>query len=66
MEVGAAAAIAGSSVAWDLRQHAIHAHSPHIRRGDLGGAGVVGVRSRTGVSDEDGMSAHLPMRVSSC
>eukprot|EP00965_Chrysotila_dentata_P096113 3175281-Pleurochrysis_carterae.AAC.1 len=64
MEVGAAAATARSSVAWDLRQHAIHARSPHIRRGDLGGIGVVGVRSRTGVSEEDGMSARLSMRVS--
>eukprot|EP00965_Chrysotila_dentata_P103775 3426190-Pleurochrysis_carterae.AAC.1 len=63
MEVGAAAAVACSSVAWDSRKHAIHARCPHIRRGDLGGVGVVEVRSRTSVSDEDGMSARLPMRV---
>eukprot|EP00965_Chrysotila_dentata_P052189 1731534-Pleurochrysis_carterae.AAC.1 len=53
MEVGAAAAATRSSVAWDSRQQAVHARSPLIRRGDLGGVGVVGVRSRTGVSDED-------------
>eukprot|EP00965_Chrysotila_dentata_P055900 1853605-Pleurochrysis_carterae.AAC.1 len=65
MEVGAAAAVTGSSVALDPRQHAVHARSPHIRPGELGRVGVVGVRSRTDVSDEDGMSARLPMRVSS-
>eukprot|EP00965_Chrysotila_dentata_P032089 1070557-Pleurochrysis_carterae.AAC.1 len=64
MEVGAAAAATRSSVAWDSRQHTVHARSPHIRQSDLGRVGVVGVRSRTGVGDEDGVSARLPMRVS--
>eukprot|EP00965_Chrysotila_dentata_P092853 3066271-Pleurochrysis_carterae.AAC.1 len=64
MEVGAAAAIIGSRVAWDSRKHAIHARSQHIRPGDeLGRVGVVGVRTRTGVSQEYGMSARLPMQV---
>eukprot|EP00965_Chrysotila_dentata_P114622 3788359-Pleurochrysis_carterae.AAC.1 len=53
MEVGAAAAIAGSSVAWDSRQHAIHARRPHIRTGEPGRVGVVRVRSRAGVDDEN-------------
>eukprot|EP00965_Chrysotila_dentata_P260643 6213985-Pleurochrysis_carterae.AAC.1 len=66
MEVlGPAAAATRSSVAWDWRQHAVHARSPHIRPGDLGRVGVVGVRSRIGVGDEEGMSARLPMRGSS-
>eukprot|EP00959_Pyramimonas_sp_CCMP1952_P460100 9479311-Pyramimonas_sp.AAC.1 len=63
MEVGAAAAITGSSVAWDPRKHTINARSLHIRCGHLDGVGVVRVRSTTGVSDEDGVSACLPMRV---
>eukprot|EP00965_Chrysotila_dentata_P055151 1830507-Pleurochrysis_carterae.AAC.2 len=63
MEVGTAAAITRSSVAWDSREHAIHARSLHIRPGDLGRIGMVGVRSRTGVDDEDGVSTRIPMRV---
>eukprot|EP00965_Chrysotila_dentata_P010274 333802-Pleurochrysis_carterae.AAC.1 len=36
MEVGAAAAIARSSVTWNSRQYAVHARSPYIRPGELG------------------------------
>eukprot|EP00965_Chrysotila_dentata_P108721 3591798-Pleurochrysis_carterae.AAC.1 len=64
MEVGAAAAITGSSLAWYSRKHTIHARSPHIRTGEPGRVGVVRVRSRAGVDDEDGMSTRLPVRVS--
>eukprot|EP00965_Chrysotila_dentata_P160901 5313083-Pleurochrysis_carterae.AAC.1 len=62
MEVGSAAAVTRSSVAWDPRKHAINARSPHIRCGDLRAVGIVRVRSTTGVSDGDGVSACLPMR----
>eukprot|EP00965_Chrysotila_dentata_P103123 3404531-Pleurochrysis_carterae.AAC.8 len=63
MEVGAAAAFYRPSVVWDPRKDAIHARSLHIRPGNLGRIGVVGVETRTSVDDEDGVSTRHPMRV---
>eukprot|EP00965_Chrysotila_dentata_P034881 1161233-Pleurochrysis_carterae.AAC.1 len=63
MELGTAAAIARSGVAWDPRKNAIHARSLHVRPGHLCRICMVGVGTRTGVNDEDGVSTRLPMRI---
>eukprot|EP00965_Chrysotila_dentata_P143782 4750721-Pleurochrysis_carterae.AAC.1 len=57
MEVRTTAATTSASVAWDPRKHTIHTGSGDVDRSELSRVGIVRVRGRTGVGDEDGMRA---------
>eukprot|EP00965_Chrysotila_dentata_P117275 3875614-Pleurochrysis_carterae.AAC.1 len=61
MDVRKTIAAASASLAWGPRKHAIHAGSGDVGRSELSRVGIVRVRARTGVGDEDGIRASIAM-----